>query len=77
MRLATIAVVLGLLSAATGSWFGFSTKEGCGIDPSGLLTPPADAGCVLDPNGGCATANLESGSELDPNGHAGWNLSQH
>jgi hypothetical protein len=61
------------LSVLLGSLFGFMPKIGCGIDPDGLLTPPADAGCGLDPNGRCATATTEIGCGIDPNGCAGEN----
>jgi hypothetical protein len=61
------------LSVLLGSLLRFLTKEGCGIDPSGLLTPPADAGCGIDPDGRCAAITTEIGCGIDPNGCAGEN----
>ena len=52
-------------SSVTGFWEGvmqFLRKEGCGIDPNGILCPhavnssPADAGCTIDPDG-CITGS--------------------
>lgn len=52
-------------SAVTGFWEGvmqFLRKEGCGLDPNGILCPhavnssPADEGCTIDPNG-CITGS--------------------
>lgn len=54
------------ISSATGFWEGvmqFLRKEGCGLDPNGILCPApmttptsnSDAGCTIDPNGRCLT----------------------
>jgi hypothetical protein len=61
------------LSVLLGSLLRFLTKEGCMIDPDGLLTPPADEGCGLDPSGHCTAATADAGCGLDPNGCASGN----
>jgi hypothetical protein len=64
-----------LWSFLASLWTTPPTKEGCGMDPSGLCRPAArpasDAGCGMDPNGRCNPAALpasDGGCGMDPSG---------
>jgi hypothetical protein len=73
------ARISDFLSYAWSLLTGFWTKEGCHIDPSGsycspqtVLTPSADIGCNIDPDGRCLPASAplptKEGCHIDPDG---------